>query len=305
MKGIDIFSGNNIQSFQQIKSSGVEVVYIKATEGRTYTDKTFYDFYKQAKALGLKVGFYHYLRGNDPVIEAQHFLSVVSNMPVDCVYAIDTEDDSIRNSSANQRVRQFADHLKSRGKAAGLYTYDSFYEECLNKNIIGDLPLWVAHYGVSEPNVKPYAGFQYSETGRVPGISGNVDLNIFNDGILLDTTIVPRTPVLKEQIQALEYWLNVDYNAHILDDGLIRHHELDPNLEAVGKIITKGHKSHLVQWIQQKLEGYGYLKKGSYIDMLYDEPTFQAVTNMQKNWQRETSGKILVSNRTWEIFLNN
>lgn len=301
MKGIDIFSGNNVKDFQQIKNSGIEVVFIKATEGKTYTDPAYNTTFNKAKSIGLKVGFYHYLRGNDPVEEAKHFLSVVSNLPTDCVHAIDAEDSCIQNSTASSRIRQFADYLKSQGKTAGLYTYDSFYESYLNKNIIGDLPLWVAHYGVSEPSIKPYAGFQYSETGKIPGIDGNVDLDEFNEGILLEVPIEPKTPTLKAQIQALQYWLDVDYNAHITDDGLIRPSELYPNLETVGKLIIKGHKSHVVQWIQQKLEAWNYLK--NYNPMLYDEQTFQAITELQKKWDRPTDGVLRLE--TWDIFLNN
>lgn len=117
-------------------------------------------------------------------------------------------------------------------------------------------------------------------------------------------TITPATDKLKAQIQALEYWLNVDYNAKLTHtDGTYTEEELYPNLIAVGKLIVKGHKSHLVQWVQQKLEMWGYLKKSSYTPMMYDEATFQAVTNLQKKWGRSTSGILDID--TWNIFLNN
>jgi hypothetical protein len=109
---------------------------------------------------------------------------------------------------------------------------------------------------------------------------------------------------LKAQIAALQYNLNLDYNAKLKNvDGNIYKETLD-NLESVGKLIGKGHKSHVVQWIQQKLIQWGFLSKGQDTSV-YDEPTFQAVTNLQKCWGRETSGKILISNNTWQIFLNN
>jgi hypothetical protein len=120
-----------------------------------------------------------------------------------------------------------------------------------------------------------------------------------------DEVIIPKTDKLKLQIQSLEYWLNVDYNAKLTrTDGTYTQNELYPNLEAVGNIIVKGHKSHLVQWIQQKLIMWGFMSKKRDTGV-YDEPTFQAVTNLQKAWQRETSGKLLISNRTWQIFIDN
>lgn len=113
-----------------------------------------------------------------------------------------------------------------------------------------------------------------------------------------------KSSTLIQQIKALQYWLNVDYRANLVhEDGNVWQETLD-NLEAVGKIIIKGHKSHVVQWVQQKLIHWGFLGNGQ-DTMIYDTATFQAVTNLQKAWGRETSGKILVSNRTWEIFLNN
>jgi lysozyme len=74
-------------------------------------------------------------------------------------------------------------------------------------------------------------------------------------------------------------------------------------LRGIQNIITKGHKSHVVLWIQQKLGQYGYLENGTYTEMVYDEPTFQAVTNMQKNWGKATDG--ILGPQTWSILLNN
>jgi GH24 family phage-related lysozyme (muramidase) len=114
-----------------------------------------------------------------------------------------------------------------------------------------------------------------------------------------------KDPIRIALIKALQYNLNLDYNAKLANaDGNIYQSTLDA-LESVGELIVKGHKSHLVLWVQQRLVKWDYLKKGAYTDMIYDEPTFQAVTNLQKAWNRETSGKILVSNNTWQIFLNN
>ncbi|BAH06748.1 peptidoglycan recognition protein family protein [Clostridium kluyveri] len=108
---------------------------------------------------------------------------------------------------------------------------------------------------------------------------------------------------LKSQIAALQYNMNLDYNAKLQHtDGNIYQETLD-NLKSIGNIIAKGHKSHIVLWLQQKLEMWGYLKKGSYTDMIYDEPTFQAVTELQKNWERPTDGVLKIE--TWNIFLNN
>lgn len=137
-------------------------------------------------------------------------------------------------------------------------------------------------------------------TSQLISVIESNNLNQYDSDLI---TIVSNTK-LKAQIASLQYDLNLDYGAKLKHtDGNIYQETLD-NLEAVGKLIVKGHKSHVVQWIQQKLIGWGFLSKGQ-DTMVYDTPTLQAVTNLQKVWKRETSSKILVSNNTWQIFLNN
>ena len=59
-------------------------------------------------------------------------------------------------------------------------------------------PLWIAHYGVSNPGSNPiwnsWVGFQYSSTGSVPGISGNCDMDEFKKGIFLNSSSIPQIP---------------------------------------------------------------------------------------------------------------
>lgn len=226
MKGIDIYSGQGNVDFNAIKKAGVEVVYIKATEGVTYTDSTFKDFYNKAKAAGLKVSFYHFLRANNPTTEAKHFLSAIGGLEVDCKLAIDVEVNL--GQTAQQvlsNVTQFADYLKSQGKEFVVYTYTSFLKEYLTGL---NFPLWVAEYGVSKPNINvDYIGFQYSETGSISGISGNVDLDEFSDGILIGATTQVQPSIVpvaaqtgNDTIRTIQMQLNVLLKKGLAVDGL-------------------------------------------------------------------------------------
>ncbi|MDP4145273.1 MAG: GH25 family lysozyme [Bacillota bacterium] len=227
MRGIDIFSGQGKVDFAKVKADGIEVVYIKATEGVTYTDPTVKSYYMNAKAAGLKVGFYHFLRANNPIAEAQHFLDVTNGMQVDCKYAIDVEvtlNQSEAKISAN--VRQFADYLISKGKEVCLYTYLSFYRDNLNDSV-KDLPLWIAEYGVNSPRIAvPYVGFQYSDTGSVSGISGNVDLDLFSYGIFIgnNSSTSPSAPVManndSDTIKNIQKQLNLILKKNLAVDGM-------------------------------------------------------------------------------------
>lgn len=184
MRGIDIYSGDGTVDFNAVKAAGIDIVYIKATEGVSYTDSTDKDFYNRAKAAGLKVGFYHFLRNNDPIAEANHFISAVQGLSVDCKYSIDVEvtlGQSVYQISNN--VKQFADYLISKGYEICIYTYTSFYLESLN-NTVKSYPIWIADYRNTEPNIVN-VGWQYSETGSVHGVNSNCDLDNFNDTILI------------------------------------------------------------------------------------------------------------------------
>ena len=104
-----------------------------------------------------------------------------------------------------------------------------------------------------------------------------------------------------DAIKALQHDLNIDYNAKLAITG-IDDTATEAALKGIQNIIVKGHKSQVVQWIQQKLIGYGYLKKGQDTSV-YDGATFQAVTNLQKNWGRTTDG--VMRAETWYVLLNN
>jgi N-acetylmuramoyl-L-alanine amidase len=114
-------------------------------------------------------------------------------------------------------------------------------------------------------------------------------------------TSTPSTVKTSDAIKALQYDLNIDYNAKLTLTGIADQSTIAA-LNGIQNIIAKGHKSSVVKWIQQKLIGYGYLAKGKDTG-IYDEATFQAVTNMQKNWGRPTDGVLHIE--TWDIFLNN
>ncbi len=186
MKGIDVSNYQGTINFNTVKNSGIEIVYIKATEGLTINDSMLQTYCTQAKTAGLKVGFYHYMHTNDPVSEAEHFLNAISGLDADCKYVLDVEDSSLQVSAADtsSRIVKFCEYIESKGKDVAIYTGKNFYENFVTGGA-RSYSLWVADYGVNDPGITGYAGWQYSESGSVSGISGNVDLDDFTDSILI------------------------------------------------------------------------------------------------------------------------
>ena len=188
INGIDVSNWQGEVDFSQVKNAGYEIVYIKATEGEHTPDAFFEVNYANAKANGMKIGVYHFLQGNESGVDQANFLySRIKDKEIDCKIAIDVEVTNGANADTlSQIVCDFADTITSLTKMnVVLYTYTSFLTNNLN-NTINKYPLWIAEYGVSNPSVNNYIGWQYSENGTVAGCpNGNTDLDYFTEDIFL------------------------------------------------------------------------------------------------------------------------
>jgi len=282
VKGIDISSYQQNIDFKKVKNSGIKIVYIKATEGLTYKNPLLKSQYTEAMLAGLKIGFYHYLRANNPISEAKFFLSVIAGLSADCKYVIDVEEtlgQTISKISSN--VRLFADYLISNNKEVCIYTGDYFYSKNLN-NSVKNIPLWVAHYGVTKPDAINYIGFQYSDSGRVDGINGPVDLDEFNSDIFINsisTVPIPVNIVVKTfQHAANSVGLKDKNGDKLLEDGIKGPH----TNEVVSKIlVTKGAHNEFVRWIQQRLIALGFNCGKTGADSYFGALTLVAVQHFQ------------------------
>ena len=192
-RGIDVSEWQGDIDFGKVKNAGVEVVYIRAGQGFSYEDARFEENYEKAKRNGLKVGVYHYMTARsveDARTQAQFFASLISKKQIDCKLAMDFESfGNLSNTQINEIALAYLRELqKLTGKEVIVYsnTYDAKYIFNLQ---VAQYALWVAQYGVSEPQDngkwKNWEGYQYSSTGRVNGISGNVDLDRYTKDIFL------------------------------------------------------------------------------------------------------------------------
>ena len=197
-EGIDVSNWQRYINYSQVKASGIEVVYIKASEGTTYKDPYFETNYQNAKANGLKVGFYHFLTARNTQqarAQAQFFASVISGKSPDCKLAMDYEQFYEGNSIAeiNQIAQAFMERLQElTGKEVIVYSNLNDARNVFNSEISIRYPLWLAYWGdynnlqnISS-NWQIFEGVQYTNKGVVPGINGYVDRNRFTQNILLE-----------------------------------------------------------------------------------------------------------------------
>lgn len=195
-QGIDVSGWQGNINYAEVKNSGIEIVYMKSSEGRSFVDTYFNQNYTNAKANGLKVGFYHYLvaRSNEEAIEeARFFVSVISGKEPDCRLAMDFESfGNLSVEEINQIGITFMTAVQNlSGKEVIIYSNTNDARNVFSGELT-NYPLWVAQYEVREPTPNgkwsTWAGWQYTSTGEVAGISGHVDRNKFTEQVLLNTS---------------------------------------------------------------------------------------------------------------------
>ena len=199
--GIDVsqFQGNI--DFEKVKEDGIEIVYIRAGAGNDFKDPKFEVNYSKAKNVGLKIGFYYSMTAaseSEAISQAQFFSGLVSGKEADARLALDYSLPRYATTAQiNSWTLTFINKVEElTEKECMLYT-DAFGAKTVYSQEVADrVPLWVAQYGVIEPedNGKwsSWVGFQYSDTGRINGISGDVDLDKFTEDVLLsDSSKIP------------------------------------------------------------------------------------------------------------------
>ena len=262
-KGIDISSWQGNVDFAKVKNYGIDIVYIKVTEGINYINNYFASSYTNAKANGIKIGFYHYFLANiDPVAQAKYFVNAIGDRVPDCKLAIDVEvSNGLSKADLTNKIISFLKEVERlTGKDTVVYTYTSFARNYLGSEL-GKYPLWIAEYGVNTPGTNPvwsdWIGFQYSDKGSIPGINGNVDLNEFMEEILISVDKKPESPSKSEapttSVDSKQYYIvksgdslseiATKYNTTVAE--LVRLNNIkNPNLIYAGeKIILPGTNS--------------------------------------------------------------
>lgn len=192
-RGIDISEFQGEIDFEEVRRSGIEAVYIRVGAGE-YTDEYFAENYERAKAAGLKIGFYHYVTARsveEGRRQARFFASLAAGREPDMRLAMDFEYfGSLSVSQINAISEAYLDELTALTKReAVIYSDLSNARNIFSRALAEKYPLWAAQYGADEPSAngkwREWVGFQYTDEGRVGGIYGNVDRNVFTEGIFL------------------------------------------------------------------------------------------------------------------------
>lgn len=212
VKGIDISKWNSqgkaAIDWSKVKKSGVEYVIIRVgnrsiSSTNIYEDPYFKTHIEGALSAGLQVGVYFYSQAiteKEALEEASFVLSLIKNYKITYPVVFDWEPASgtrVRNANLSKAqataiAKKFLSTMEGYGYEAMLYSYHSAIKSYFDTAQLSHYKTWVAwyfnkynntgvQYQVGDPLPEtnyPYQMWQYSSTGKVPGISGNVDLNV-------------------------------------------------------------------------------------------------------------------------------
>lgn len=185
-KGVDFSQWNGNVDFSAVKNSGIDFTIIRSSYGNVaaYPDQKDWQFdnnVKKAKQVGLPFGIYHYSYLKDvesAKAEARGFVALLDMIqPIPYVVALDVEEQCQLNmSSANLEAatKAFIDIVEGAGYFCALYSYESFLKK-YSADFRKRYAIWCANTA-GKPSID-YGIHQYSFTGRVDGVSGDVDMN--------------------------------------------------------------------------------------------------------------------------------
>lgn len=189
IRGIDISHHQGEIDWQKLSrarigNEPIGFVFIKATEGKDFLDENFNDNFYQAREYGLLRGAYHYFKPNTPAREqARYFLKQVHLEEGDLPPVLDIEETGdLSPEELRKAALTWLKMVEERYKIPPIiYTGRDFKEKKLNTKEFERYPYWIAHYYVRNLTYKgPWKFWQHTDCGKLDGIKGKVDLNIYN-----------------------------------------------------------------------------------------------------------------------------
>lgn len=190
LHGLDVSHHQGKINWDAVPTGKFRFVYIKATEGGNHKDRRFKRNWEEAARVGLVRGAYHFFTFcKDSKTQAQNFIESVpveDNMlppVIDIEYGGNCKTRPTRTVLL-QDIHVFAEEVRRvYQRTPLLYVTEEIYTEYLQDEHTG-YPLWVRNI-YFEPNADrtSWLFWQYANRGRVKGISGPVDLNVFNGSV--------------------------------------------------------------------------------------------------------------------------
>ena len=205
VSGIDVSHYQGKIDWGAVSESGIQFALTKATGGDSFVDPEFSNNWHGIRSNEIIRGAYHFFyASSNPVTQANHFLKTVGPLeksdfpPILDIEILDNATPGLLVSNAIKWLESVED---ATGKRPIVYTDVAFGKQYLNDPRFGKYALWIAEYAEkvkAVPDPWSTAGWkiwQHNQSGRVKGIDGAVDMDIFQgtkaelQGLIADLTI--------------------------------------------------------------------------------------------------------------------
>ena len=240
---IDVSTWQRGVDWNRVKAAGIRAVIIRAGFGTT-KDNMFEEHYAGARAAGLAIGAYWYsyaYSAEQAVQEARACINVISGKAFEIPVYYDMEEDgqmALGRSVMTEMACCFIDTVQAAGRRGGMYSSPSWFSDFIDYELMCRLgySIWLAHWA-SRPALESDI-WQYGEDGDVPGVPGDCDVDIIINDAVIDSGDEPTpdpepepTPDPEPEpepepepdaptVEAVQTWLNDNYNAGLTVDGI-------------------------------------------------------------------------------------
>ncbi|MHC2990831.1 lysozyme [Pontibacter sp. HJ8] len=211
LKGVDVSKWQKEVDWDQVKGADVTFAFVKATQDDYRLDPYFGRNWEETKRVGIKRGAYHFFIPAAPVQgQIDLFINTVQLEPGDMPPVLDVEVIE-KHTSGEELRRNMHIWLEAVTQHYGvkpiIYTNQNYYRRWLQGHF-QDYHFWIARYNTAEPEIHhedKWVFWQYTDTGRLPGVKAPIDLNFFaGDWNTLNMLCVPPklTPYSEQLILA-------------------------------------------------------------------------------------------------------
>lgn len=230
LKGIDISHHNGEIDFKKVKSQ-VDFIIIKlgniGDKQYFWQDSKFEEYYRECKKYNIPCGVFVYCYANSPEnakIGGEKVREYLKDKPLELPIYIDIEDEELSNETKKtitNIIIAFNSEIEKDNKWAGIYCNKYWLNNKMNKlEVLDRYTNWIAHYPktIDEDKYKgDYDIWQYSESGKIDGIDGKVDMNIMYRNLIAE---IHNTAPVEEIIENEEYYNQCSPHLLSLVDGL-------------------------------------------------------------------------------------
>lgn len=187
--GIDVSYHNGEIDWKRAQESGIEFAIIRGGFGKNNIDKQAHNNFIKCNSIGLPVGMYWFSYAyteNMARCEARYAVALakmhVLEYPIYFDFEYDSADYMYRKAGVHatkhlvtELAKAFCDEVEKAGYYAGIYANNDYVKNYYESTIFERYDLWYASY-VSNPLIDAHL-WQFTSTGTVPGVVGNVDMN--------------------------------------------------------------------------------------------------------------------------------